>query len=156
MASLVYFDMVTDEERMRGVPEKELEVEKFLYKVAQAGDTHFTAPYKTKYLPDVDLRTRITKDGQETYYDRWMRYTHESGVIDALYSLKDLPQGSATDVGVAEKYAKKTLTQFREQSMIRMLSEEIGVANPLFLERELMKAENKAGMNNVPNLPFLQ
>ena len=73
-----------------------------------------------------------------------------------LYSLKDLPQGSATDVGVAEKYAKKTLTQFREQSMIRMLSEEIGVANPLFLERELMKAENKAGMNNVPNLPFLQ
>ena len=156
MASLVYFDMVTDEERMRGVPEKELEVEKFLYKVAQAGDTHFTAPYKTKYLPDVDLRTRVTKDGQETYYDRWMRYTHESGVIDALYSLKDLPQGSATDVGVAEKYAKKTLTQFREQAMIRMLSEEIGVANPLFLERELMKAENKAGMNNVPNLPFLQ
>ena len=46
---------------------------------------------------------------KESLYDRWMKYTHESGLIDALDSLMNLPMGTKSDVGFAEREAKRTL-----------------------------------------------
>jgi hypothetical protein len=153
MANLIYFDRSTAEEKKRGVPEKELRVEQFLYRLAQVGNTHFTAPYKHKYLRNVDLRTRITSDGKESYYDRWMRYTHESGLIDALDSLRGLPMGTESDVGIAEAEAKSMINKFREISFIRLMMEESGVTEE-YVRNEIMRAENQAGMNYVPNIQF--
>lgn len=127
-ASMYYFDRATIEERKRGVPEKELEVEEFLFKLAQVGDTHFTAPHKyKKYMGNIDLRTQLTKDGTETYYDRWMRYTHESGIIDVLHGLRDLPMGTASTPGIAEQYTRKYLNEFREIAFLQLFSEEASI-----------------------------
>lgn len=153
MANLIYFDRSTAEEKKRGVPERELEVEQFLYRLAQVGNTHFTAPYQHKVLRNVDLRTRMTQDGQESYYDRWMRYTHESGLIEALYGITSLPMGTESDVGVAEAEAKKLINQFREAAFMKLMSEETGVTQE-YIRNEIMRIENKAGMNSIPNIPF--
>jgi hypothetical protein len=153
-AGLYYFNTSTVEERKRGVPEKELEVEEFLYKLAQVGDTHFTAPYKmTKYMGDIDLRTQITKDGKETYYDRWMRYTHESGLVDVLHSYRDLPMGTASVPGIAETEAKKVINQFREMSFIKLMSEEANI--PQEYESVLTRRINaQTGQRSSDNIPF--
>lgn len=153
-ASLYYFDKATVEERKRGVPEKELEVERFLFKLSQVGDTHFTAPYKyDKYMGDIDLRTQLTKDGTETYYDRWMRYTHESGLIDVLHGLQDLPMGTASQAGVAEQYARKYINQFREVAFMRLFSEEAAI--PQQYQNVLQKAATiTSGQRSSDNIMY--
>lgn len=153
-ASLYYFDKATVEERKRGVPEKELEVERFLFKLSQVGDTHFTAPYKyDKYMGDIDLRTQLTKDGTETYYDRWMRYTHESGLIDVLHGLQDLPMGTASQAGIAEQYARKYINQFREVAFMRLFSEEAAI--PQQYQNVLQKAATiTSGQRSSDNIMY--
>lgn len=153
-AGLYYFNTATVEERKRGVPEKELEVERFLYKLAQVGDTHFTAPYKyPKYMGGVDLRKQLTKDGEESYYDRWMRYTHESGLVDTLHRLKDLPMGTTSQAGIAERSARKYINKYREIAFVKLLQEEGNLAQKRqnILERAV-KAQS--GQRTVDNVPF--
>ena len=124
-AKMYYFNTATEEERRRGKSDKEIEVEQFLDKLAQVGDTHFTAPYKMdKYLPGVDLRTQITSDGEETYYDRWMRYTLESRLIDRLHSLQRLRMGTASEPGRAEKAARKAINEYRDRAFKKLMREE--------------------------------
>ena len=154
VANLIYFDTATVEERQRGIPAKEIEVERFLYKLAQVGDTHFTASYKMpKFMGDIDLRTQITKDGKETYYDRWMRYTHESGLIDVLHGLQDLPMGTASQAGIAEQYARKYINQFREMAFMRLFSEEAAIPQEYrsVLER---KIQGQTGQRSSDNIIF--
>lgn len=153
MANLIYFDTVSNEERKRGVPEKELEVEAFLRKLSIVGDTHFTAPYKHKLFPNVDLRTVLTQDGTESLYDRWMRYTHDSGVIDVLHGLRDLPMGTASVSGMAEKEARKVINQFREMAFITLMSEERGI-DEAYVNGEIRKIEALSGNRYVPNTPL--
>lgn len=153
-ASLYYFDTATVEERKRGVPQKELEVEEFLYKLAQVGDTHFTAPYKyPKYMGKVDLRKQLTKDGKETYYDRWMRYTHESNLVDVLHRFRDLPMGTASNPGAAETAAKKYINKYREIAFVKLLKEE---GNLVQQRRSVLEKEAKAksGQRSIDNIPF--
>lgn len=158
-ASLYYFDKATVEERKRGIPEKELEVERFLYKLAQVGDTHFTAPYKyQKYMGDVDLRTQVTKDGTESYYDRWMRYTHETkvggrGLVDVLHSIQNLPMGTASTAGIAEKQTRNIINKYRELAMNKLLNEE---GNLIQQRRSVLEKENNAisGQRSSENIPF--
>jgi hypothetical protein len=153
-AGFYYFNTATVEERKRGKPEKELEVEEFLYKLAQVGDTHFTAPYKmTKYMGDIDLRTQVTKDGQETYYDRWMRYTHESGLVDILHGLRGLPMGTASQAGIAEQYARKYINEFRNTAFLRLMSEEANI--PQQYRSVLTRQINaQTGQRSSDNIPF--
>ena len=127
-AKLYYFNTATEEERKRGLPQKELEVEQFLAKLAQVGDTHFTAPYKyDKYMGNIDLRTQVTSDGKETLYSRWMRYVHKSDLIDVLHSLTDLPMGTASSAGIAEQSVRKVINQFREVAFLQLMDEEAGI-----------------------------
>ena len=158
-AGLYYFNTATVDERKRGVPEKELEVEQFLYKLAQVGDTHFTAPYKyPKYMGDVDLRTQPTKDGKESYYDRWMRYTHETkvggrGLVDVLHSIQGLPMGTASTAGIAEKQTRNIINKYREIAMNKLLNEE---GNLIQQRRSVLEKENNAlsGQRSSDNVPF--
>jgi len=158
-AGLYYFNTATVDERKRGVPEKELEVEQFLFKLAQVGDTHFTAPYKyPKYMGDVDLRTQPTKDGKESYYDRWMRYTHETkvggrGLVDVLHSIQGLPMGTASTAGIAEKQTRNIINKYREIAMNKLLNEE---GNLIQQRRSVLEKENNAlsGQRSSDNVPF--
>ncbi len=158
-AGLYYFNTATVDERKRGVPEKELEVEQFLFKLAQVGDTHFTAPYKyPKYMGDVDLRTQPTKDGKESYYDRWMRYTHETkvggrGLVDVLHSIQGLPMGTASTAGIAEKQARNIINKYREIAINKLLNEE---GNLIQQRRSVLEKENNAlsGKRSSDNVPF--
>ena len=153
-AGLLYFNTTTLEERKGDVPEKVYEVEKHLYKLAQVGDTHFTAPYKfDKYFGGRDLRTTYTSDGKETLYSRWMRYYYESGVVDVLYSQIGLPMGTASSVGIAEKAARKTINSFRKQAFIRLYGEEAGIQERYWelLER---RASAKSGQTASDNVPY--
>ena len=152
MQNLIYFDRITNEERKRGMSESELKVEQFLYRLAQVGDTHFTAPYENKYLPGYDLRKEKTRDGQESLYDRWMKYTREAGVVERVGSLMNLPMGTASDVGFAEREVKRTLNLVREQAFIRLMKEQ----GMLDIYREAVRRSelNKSGQNYVPNIMF--
>lgn len=157
MANLIYFDPSTPEEKRRGLTDKELEVEQFLYRLAQVGDTHFTAPYKHPLLPNDDLRTRRTSDGEESYYDRWMRYVHESRLVDALHTLRGLPMGTASDPGIAELEARKLINAFRREAFLKLMREEMRADRSVrdeYIQSRIIQAENKAGQSFVPNLPF--
>lgn len=152
VANLIYFDTATVEERQRGIPAKEIEVERFLYKLAQVGDTHFTASYKMpEFMGDIDLRTQITKDGMETYYDRWMRYTHESDLIEVLHGLQDLPMGTASQAGIAEQYARKYINQFRNIAFMRLYGEEAAIPQEYrsVLERKIQGQTGQRSSDNI-------
>ena len=153
-AKLYYFSTASVEDRKRGKSAKEFEVEQFLYKLAQVGDTHFTAPYKyKKYMGDIDLRTKVTADGTESYYDRWMRYTHESGIIDALHAVREMPMGTASQAGLAEQYARKYINQFREMAFLRLFNEELSIPQTYqsVLERAI---KGKTGQSSSDNIPY--
>ena len=152
-AVMYYFNTATVEERKRGKPQKELEVEQFLYELAQVGDTHFTAPYKyKKYMGDIDLRTQVTKDGKESYYDRWMRYPFESGLIEVLYNLKSLPMGTASNPGIAEIEARKTINSFRKNAFLKLLSEETFIQKK-YQSLLLNKLLDTSGQRSIENIP---
>ena len=150
-AALYYFDRVTAEERKRGVPEKELEVEEFLYRMTQAHNENFTAPYKQANYP-FDLRTQVTADGEETYYDRWQRYVRESNIVDALHPLINLPLGTESQTSAAGLKARDIINKFRKAAFMRLITEEQQLNS--IIETKRRKAESKAGLNEVFNLPF--
>ena len=155
-AKLIYFSTASVEDRKRGKSDKEIEVEQFLYKIAQAGDTHFTAPYTfPKYMGKVDLRKQVTKDGTESYYDRWMRYTLESNLVNDLHRLTkmDLPMGTKSTAGVAETKAKEIINKRREQAFVKLLREE-GVLFDSYKKVKTQQGQRKQGKRDVQNLPF--
>jgi len=153
-AGLLYFNRTTVEERKGDVPEKVFEVEKHLYKLAQVGDTHFTAPYKNdKFFGGRDLRSVYTEDGEETLYSRWMRYYYESGVIDELYGQIGLPMGTASSVGLAEKKARETINKYRSLAFEILYNEEAGIQQRYnVLRGRRVRAE--AGLTTTENTPF--
>tara|TARA_B100001250_G_scaffold244250_1_gene209956 strand:- start:396 stop:3914 length:3519 start_codon:yes stop_codon:yes gene_type:complete len=150
-ANLIYFDRVTNEERKRGVPKKELEVEQFLWRLAQVGDTHFTAPYQHRLIKGLDLRTKLTLDGTESLYDRWMTMYHESGVIDILHQLRKLPMGTESDAGIAEKQAKRIINKFREMTFRQLMNSQ-GLDNEA-IKQLIRKYEAETGQLYIENVP---
>ena len=158
-AKMYYFSTASEEDRQRGKSNKEFEAEQFLYELAQVGDTHFTAPYKMpKYMGDIDLRKQLTKDGVESYYDRWMRYTLEQEIggqtiVDVVHRLKDLPMGTASTPGIAETQTKKYLNKWREAAFVTLLQEE---GNLIPQRRSVLEREAKAksGQRSSDNIMF--
>jgi len=158
-AKMYYFSTASEEDRQRGKSNKEFEAEQFLYEMAQVGDTHFTAPYKMpKYMGDIDLRKQLTKDGVESYYDRWMRYTLEQEIggqtiVDVVHRLRDLPMGTASTPGVAETQTKKYLNKWREAAFVTLLQEE---GNLIPQRRSVLEREAKAksGQRSSDNIMF--
>ena len=157
-AKMYYFSTASEEDRQRGKSDKEYEAEQFLYELAQVGDTHFTAPYKMpKYMGDIDLRKQLTKDGVESYYDRWMRYTLEQEIggqtiVDVIHRMRDLPMGTASTPGIAETQTKKYLGKWREAALVKLLTEE---GNLIEQRTNVLQKEAKAksGQRSIENIP---
>ena len=82
----------------------------------------------------------------------WMKYTREAGVVERVGSLMNLPMGTASDVGFAEREVKRTLNLVREQAFIRLMKEQ----GMLDIYREAVRRSelNKSGQNYVPNIMF--
>lgn len=154
MGAINLFSTTSEEQRRRGKGDKELEIEQYLYVLARANNTHFTAPYKHKLLPDVDLRTEMTRDGKETLYDRWMRYTYEGKLKDALYPFtkSKLPIGVPSSESIAVKNVKNIINTFREVAMIKLLNEEAAIqrSTEMIVEKKL----KATGTDDSTNLPF--
>ncbi len=159
------FDRTTQEERLRkpkGITaeqwKKELEVEEYLYVLAQAGDTHFTAPHIYRdFNPDLDLRKQnVTKKidpskglPEESLYSRWMRYTYQDKkLVDSILKIKqNAPPGKPA---IAE--VNNSLNAARQQAFVKMMKEE-GMDEEWILNK-LKRARDNAGQNFVPNVPF--
>ena len=127
-AGLYIFNPSEPGERERGKPDAERAIEQDLWTLAQAADTHFTAPYRSDLLPAVqDLRKVNTKDGKETYYDRWQGYVHDSNLIEVLTTIttSDLPYGTPGNSPRADA-VNAALNAFRKEAMIRLVREEVG------------------------------
>ena len=153
-ASLILGYPETQEDRDRGLSKQELEIENYLYLLARATDTNFTAPYKHPKLPNVDLRTETTVDGKETLYDRWQRYIHEGQLQKALYPLTkaNLPIGVPDGESIAVKNVKNVINAFRNVAMIKLLQEEALLTRGI---NEQIKTKLKStGTNDSFNLPF--
>ena len=150
-AALYYFDRVTEEERKRGVPEKELEVEEFLYRMTQVHDENFTAPYKQADYP-FDLRTKITADGKETYYDRWQRYVRESNIVDTLHPFINSSLGTKSDNSKAGDKVREIINKFRKVAFIKLIREE--QLQSVITKTKKRQLKSKAGLNEVFNIPF--
>ena len=153
-ASLILGYPETQEDRDRGLSKQELEIENYLYLLARATDTNFTAPYKHPKLPNVDLRTETTVDGKETLYDRWQRYVHEGQLQKALYPLTkaNLPIGVPDGESIAVKNVKNVINAFRNVAMIKLLQEEALLTRGI---NEQIKTKLKStGTNDSFNLPF--
>ena len=150
-AALYYFDRVTEVERQRGVPKKELEVEEFLYRMSQAHNENFTAPYKQANYP-FDLRLQMTSDGKETCYDRWQRYVHESDIVDVLHPLRTLPMGTESQSSAAGLKVRSIINIYRKSAFIRLIEEERAMS--AIIQSKQRKGESKAGLNEVFNIPF--
>jgi len=153
-ASLYVFDPETQEERNRGVPDKELKVEDFLYKLSRANDVNFQAGYKRPELPGVDLRKHYTKDGKETLYDRYQRYVHESGVVDALAVVADanMTVGTPSQPGLAIRQTREILNNFRKAAFLKLMSDEALIGS--FSQGILNKAQGLRGDFDQNNIPF--
>ncbi len=155
-ANMFIFSPSTAEERRRGIPEHELEVEQQLWVLAQVADTDFQAPYKHPFMGEVDLRTRYTQDGRETLYDRWMRYTHESSMINDLYVAlvqHDLPYGTPSTPGPRVQIAREILNTYRNAAMLRILSEETGLTEE-YVARRIRAGDTRMGRRDDPRVPF--
>jgi hypothetical protein len=95
----------------------------------------------------------MTNDGTETWYDKWMRYSNEDGLLtETLHTAlvgNDLSYGTASYDGTKVQVARQILSDFREAAFYRMLSEETGVE-----ERFLRELNNKAnalsGESDIP------
>lgn len=127
-AGLYIFNPSRPDERERGKSDAERAIEQDLWVIAQAADTDFTAPYRSEFLPAVsDLRKVNTKDGKETYYDRWQRYIHESALIPALTTIasSELPYGTPGNSPRADA-VNNALNAFRKAAIVRLVREEVG------------------------------
>lgn len=151
-AMLYYFDLITKEERKRGLSKDELEVEQWLYRLGQTTNTHFTIPHKHKSYP-FDLRTQTTKDGQETLYSRWVKYYRELNPVRGLKPLMSLPIGTPKNKGAAVKESKKIINEFRDLAFQRLMLEETGIQQR-FQKDLFNKAMTETGSNDKSNLPF--
>ena len=149
---LYYFDLVTKEERKKGVSEKELKVEEWLYRLGQTTNTHFTIPYKHSSYP-FDLRTQYTKDGTETLYSRWIKYYREFNPARALEPLIGLPIGTPKNKGDAVKEAKKLMNELQDLAFQRLMLEEQKIQRR-FQEDLFTKGMTEAGINDKSNIPY--
>ena len=129
-ANLWYFDLVTPAERHRGVPEKEREVLEFISHIERVADTHFTASTRHRDIPTLDLRGMLTQDGEETLYDRWMRFYRETDVVKTLYQLKtyltekDVGITGLKRAGLAESDARNVINKYRGLAWERLVQSE--------------------------------
>lgn len=159
MGGFSMLDPSSQEERNRGIPERELAVERELWTQTQVANVDFTPPYKTSFegaLGDIDLRRHMTADGEESLYDRWQRYAHESDMIDVLHETivgSDLPYGTPSQPGARVSATREIINSYRRAALVRLFQEESGLQEA-FIEEKLNDAEAQMGNRDDLRVPF--
>ncbi|CAB4124813.1 hypothetical protein UFOVP63_32 [uncultured Caudovirales phage] len=122
--------------------------------IERATNSNFMAPYKNPKMGDFDLRGIKTKDGSESLYDRWQRYTAETGLRDNLHSALAGSGDIGTPQGKSAMYtvASTIINSSRNAAFMRMLSEESGVEQK-YIQRIQEKAIGMAGERERTSVP---
>lgn len=126
MALKNIFSTASVEEREKGRSEQELTVMRELDRLAQETGMMIRAPYKHPMLGDLDLRTVMTGDGEETLYDRWQRNFREQPVTESLYPIltADLPDGTFKHRGARVTQVQGILSEYRNAAFQILLANE--------------------------------
>lgn len=140
------FSESTVEERKKDRTEQELKVLRALDGISKQTGVTFAMPYQHNLVKGLDLRHHLTSDGQETLYDRWVRYFREQPVTATLESLIDsgMPVGTHSINGATVEAIQKVLNQYRTAAFMRVLSEEARLSDK-FLQYNQRKAEVRSG-----------
>ncbi len=169
IGSLIPLMKTTVEERMEGLTEQQAEAEEWLLHVSQVGDRNF-APPPTKNPSvsynglsvsiDADLGEMMTtnakanaKYGQETMYNRWMRYYRDTNPAEAVLSTKGYKLGTASNPNQIETDTSQIVNEFRAIGFLQLMDEEPEL-EALFIKGEERALINEAGMNYQENTPI--
>lgn len=156
-------DYVSGEAKAQLYGEKRGQVLNALARLSVATGKNFVAPYDAARfggselgLPALDLRTKLTADGKETWHDRLQRYTRDTGVTDRLHQVlvasQGLPVGTPSVDGARTKLAAELLATARTQAMLRLMREEQDIDR---LRRQGMndKVQSMVGARDAKALP---
>jgi hypothetical protein len=145
------FSTATDEERARGRSELELDVLEKLDFLTKQTNTTFQVPNKHRLMGNVDLRTQMTSDGEETLYDRWQRYYREMKPAEILSPILDsgAPVGTKSFNGATVQMVQSTMNKLRDAAFFRLMAEESGVTEEV-IQNMIRRSEVESGFWDQP------
>jgi hypothetical protein len=125
-AALDFFATESLEERGKGKSDQELAVLSALDDLSKTTDLTIRPPVKHPDIPDLDLRTVMTKDGTQTLYDRFQEIYRGYDPVTALYAIiqANPPTGTRKQKGMAVELIRDTLADFRSAAMSELLGEQ--------------------------------
>jgi hypothetical protein len=141
------FSVATPEERTKGMSDESLAVLREMDRLSKETGAIFSFEPKHQMTGSLDLRTKMTSDGKETLYDRWMTHYKELQPDQVLYpiAISDMPTGTFGQKGVKAEMMMSTARQLRDAAFMRLLSEEQQVFDRMYNET-VRKAESKGGL----------
>lgn len=128
------FSGASPEEREKGRPEDELAIDRGLIELQQNTGATFAQRFtKHSSTGDMDFRTVVTKNGEQTLFDRWnelyREYITSPEVAKGLRQILEspLPEGTHRYQGAKVEQVKNMLSNAKETAFKRLLSEQRSV-----------------------------
>lgn len=145
------FNTTTPEERGKGKSELELDVLRRLDFISKQTGVTFDVPNRHRTTGNLDLRTQMTSDGEETLYDRWQRYYKELAPEQILAPILDAgaPIGTMSIDGATVQLTRSTINQLRDAAFYRLMAEEAQVTDQV-IQSLIRKSEVKSGFWDQP------
>lgn len=145
------FNMVTPEERGKGKSELELDVLRRLDFLSKQTGVTFDVPNKHQMTGNLDLRTQMTRDGEETLYDRWQRYYKELQPEQFLAPILNAgaPIGTMSVDGATVQLTRSTINKLRDAAFYRLMAEEAQVTDRV-IQSLIHQSEVKSGFWDQP------
>lgn len=141
------FSLATVEERTKGHSEEHQQIMLVMDRLSQQTGAVFTAPVPKHHLTgDLDLRTMMTADKEETMFDRWQRNYRDLGPDKALIGIAnaDIPMGTFKVKGPKVEMMQQTIKGLQENAFQMLLREEKIIAR--LIREETQKAKAGAGL----------
>jgi hypothetical protein len=145
------FNTATPEERGKGKSEVELDVLRRLDFISKQTGVTFDVPNKHRMTGNLDLRTQMTSDGEETLFDRWQRYYKEMAPEQILAPILDAgaPIGTMSVDGATVSLTRSTINQLRDAAFYRLMAEEAQVTDRV-IQSLIRQSEVKSGFWDQP------
>ena len=121
------FSTSSVEERVRGnTPEHQIVMLELDRLTKVTGATFSPPSPKNPLTGDLDLRTMMTKDGQETMYDRWQRIYRDSepDKILAPIAAAPLPEGTYKYKGIKVNLLQTQMAELQKAAFFQLMTEE--------------------------------
>lgn len=146
------FSTASQEERIRGHSEAHGIVMGALDQIAKETGTVFAPPSpKNPLTGNLDLRTMMTQDGQETLYDRWQRNYRDQEPESRLVGIaqSSMPIGTAQFKGEKVSAIQGQMKFMQATAFTQLLTEE--KVRERMIKQEVVKAKTQAGLFDVNN-----